>query len=243
MVNYTKIKSKIFSAQKKSDYSYIGSNNKYFKLISKKLKIKSKLVKVDKNYCNFLLKKISNKYLDNEGNQENVSFAYKIAKSFKLKNSTIIKALRLFKGLPHRQEVVFSNKKNICINDSKATSFDASLQSLKNYNKIYWIVGGLSKYKDHFNLNEVSKKIIKAYIIGKETNFFSKQLKNKVPYKISHNLKNAVSNIYYDVNRNKQEYFTILFSPAAASYDQFNNFEDRGSYFKNLIKKKKSLNV
>ena len=238
IADYAKIKTKIFIAQQKNDYSYVSSSNKYSKLIYDNLKIKSKLIKVDKKYCNSLLKKINNKYLHNEGNQENVSFAYKIAKNFKLKNSVIIKALNSFKGLPHRQEIVFSNKKNICINDSKATSFDASLQSLKNYNKIYWIVGGLSKYKDHFNLNEVSKNIIKAYIIGKETNFFSKQLKNKIPYTTSYNLKNAINNIYDDINRNNQEYFTILFSPAAASYDQFNNFEDRGLYFKNLIKKK-----
>jgi UDP-N-acetylmuramoylalanine--D-glutamate ligase len=238
IADYAKIKTKIFIAQQKNDYSYVSSSNKYSKLICNNLKIKSKLIKVDKKYCNSLLKKINNKYLHNEGNQENVSFAYKIAKNFKLKNSVIIKALNSFKGLPHRQEIVFSNKKNICINDSKATSFDASLQSLKNYNKIYWIVGGLSKYKDHFNLNEVSKNIIKAYIIGKETNFFSKQLKNKIPYTTSYNLKNAINNIYDDINRNNQEYFTILFSPAAASYDQFNNFENRGLYFKNLIKKK-----
>ena len=238
MVKYIKIKSKIFLAQKKNDYAYINSSNKYSKSIPKIVKIKSKLIKVDKNYCNFLLKKINNKYLDNEANHENVSFAYKIAKNLKIKDSKIIKALKKFKGLPHRQEIVFSNKKNICINDSKATSFDASLQSLVNYNKIYWIVGGLSKYKDHFHLNAVSKNIIKAYVIGKETNLFSKQLENKVPYMISYNLKNAINNIYYDINKNKQKSFTILFSPAAASFDQFNNFEERGLCFKNLIKRK-----
>ena len=131
-----------------------------------------------------------------------------------------------------------SSKNLLCINDSKATSFDASLQSLLNYNNIYWIVGGLSKYKDRFNLQKIKNKIIKAYIIGKNTSFFTKKIKNNIPFIISKNLKNAINNIYYDIKFNKSKKITILFSPAAASYDQFKNFEDRGNEFKKLIAKK-----
>ena len=90
-------------------------------------------------------------------------------------------------------------KKILCINDSKATSFDASLQSLLNYNKIYWIVGGLPKYKDYFYLKKVKKKIIKTYIIGKNTNFFKKQIKGIIKYKVSNTVKNAVNQIYKDL--------------------------------------------
>ena len=140
--------------------------------------------------------------------------------------------------MPHRQEKFFSNKKIVCINDSKATSFDASLQSLANYNKIYWILGGTPKYGDAFNLTKVRKKIKKAYIIGKYSNFFKKQIKNTIPYLISKNMNQALDNIKKDIKKNKNTKNTILLSPAAASYDQFNNFEDRGNYFKKLIKKK-----
>ena len=66
----------------------------------------------------------------------------------------------------------------MCVNDSKATSFDASLQSLLNYDKIYWIVGGLPKYQDQFYLTNVRKKIVKAYIIGKSVSFFKKQIQH-----------------------------------------------------------------
>ena len=97
-----------------------------------------------------MLKKIHNRYFNSEGNIENLAFAYKISKSFKINDSTIIQALINFKGLPHRQELIFSSKRMICINDSKATSFDACKQSLSNYNNIYWIVGGLPKSKDKF---------------------------------------------------------------------------------------------
>ncbi|MBL4626269.1 MAG: UDP-N-acetylmuramoyl-L-alanine--D-glutamate ligase, partial [Pelagibacteraceae bacterium] len=246
--NYIKIKSRIFFAQNSSDYSYINLTNKYsrsIKNIFKAQKLKSKLISINKPSCNFLLKKINNKYFKSKGNIENLTFAYKIAKNLKINDKIIIKALNKFKGLPHRQEIIFSNKKLLCINDSKATSFDASLQSLSNYNNIYWIVGGLPKYQDYFYLKNVKKKIVKAYVIGKNTSFFKKQIRNDIPYTISKNIRNAINNIYKDLELSGNSKRTILLSPAAASFDQFNNFENRGIYFKNLIIKKfkQKLNV
>ena len=142
--------------------------------------------------------------MESNGNKKNIAFAYQIAKNLKIKDRIIIKALNNFKGLPHRQELIFSNKKIECVNDSKATSFDASLQSLLSYNKIYWILGGKPKLKDNFNLRNVNKKIVKAYIIGKSTNFFSKRIGKEVNCTISHNLKNAIKSIIRDINQNKK---------------------------------------
>ncbi len=240
--NYVKTKSKIFFAQNSLDYLYINSENKYSKLIKKifkQKKIKSKLITINKNKFTFLLKRINNKYFSSKGNFENLVFSFKIAKKLNIKNKIIIKALNKFKGLPHRQEVIFSNKKIICVNDSKATSFDACAQSLANYDKIYWIVGGLPKHKDIFNLKDVKKRIIKAYIVGNKTNFFKQKIKNNVQYQISKNLNNALKNICNDLILDKNVKKTILLSPAAASFDQFKNFETRGLYFKNLVKKYK----
>tara|TARA_Y100000590_G_scaffold70744_1_gene77393 strand:+ start:60 stop:1373 length:1314 start_codon:yes stop_codon:yes gene_type:complete len=239
--NYIKVKSKIFFAQRNSDYSYINLTNKYSKTIKKifKLKkLKSKLIEVNKFGFNNFLKNINNKYFLSNGNIENLLFAYKIAKNLKINDEVIIKAINRFRGLPHRQETILSNKKLLCINDSKATSFDASLQSLLNFNKIYWIVGGLPKHQDYFDLKGVKKRIVKAYIIGKKTSFFKKQVKNKIAYTISKNIKKAIDDIQGDLKLNKNLKSTILLSPAAASFDQFDNFEQRGMYFKNLIKKK-----
>ena len=241
MKNYIKVKSKLFLAQHHSDYSYINLKNKYSKSIIRKFenkKLKSKLILIDKSLPNFLMKKINNKYFRSTGNIENLYFAYKIAKNLKISDEIIIKAVNKFAGLPHRQETVFSNKELLCINDSKATSFDASLQSLMNYNNIYWILGGIPKYQDRFNLQQVKQKIVKAYIIGKNKNFFVKEIKNNINYKISKNIQNAINDIYKDLKLSKNIKNTILLSPAAASFDQFTDFEKRGVYFKNSIIRK-----
>ena len=240
ITNYTLVKSKIFLAQHSSDYSYINSKNKYLQSVKNKFKIKklkSKLFLINKCDYGFLLRQVQNKYFESEGNFENMVFAYKIGKNLKINEKIIIKALKEFKGLPHRQEHVFSKKNILCINDSKATSFDASLQSLGNYNNIFWIVGGLPKLQDRFYLKKLSKKIIKAYIIGKCPSFFVRQMGKKIPYNIAHNIRVAVKNIINDIKKTKKnKKYTILLSPAAASFDQFQNFEERGNLFKFLIK-------
>ena len=239
--NYSLIKSKIFSAQKNSDYAYINSSNQYSYLIEnahKDKKIKSKLIKVDSFKLKHLYKKIKNHYFKSLGNKENLSFAYFIAKKININDKIIIKALNNFKGLPHRQQIIFSNNRFKCVNDSKATSFDACSQSLSTFSKIYWIVGGLPKSKDKFYIKKVEKNIIKAFIIGKSPNFFVKKIVKKIPYKISHNIDNALKDIFNETKKKKESQLTILLSPGAASYDQFNNFEERGDYFKSLILKK-----
>ena len=73
------------------------------------------------------------------------------------------------------------------------------MSALKNGKNIFWIVGGLPKKNDKFNINNVRKNIIRSYIIGKNTNFFKKQLQNKVSFFISKNLKNSVIKILKDI--------------------------------------------
>ena len=109
---------------------------------------------------------------------------------------------------------------------------------MTNYKKIYWILGGLPKAKDKFYFSKISKNIVKAYIIGNNVPFFVKKIKKNISYTVSKNLINALNQIFKDIKQDKNKKNTILLSPAAASYDQFKNFEERGNYYKNLIFKK-----
>ena len=78
---------------------------------------------------------------------------------------------------------------------------------------------------------------IKAFIYGKNKKFFINQLKNKVDYKNFKNLSSALRAIISTLKNDKRTNKTLLFSPSAASFDEFKNFEERGFYFNRLIKK------
>ncbi len=143
--------------------------------------------------------------------------------------------------MSHRHEIFLKKNKITFINDSKATSLESTKHALKNNRNIYWIFGGLPKIRDKFNFQGVDSNIIKSFIIGKNTSYFKNKLTKKIKYKISFNLKNAIKDIFEELILTKKNKTTVLLSPASASYDQFNNFEDRGNQFKkvtsNYVKK------
>jgi UDP-N-acetylmuramoylalanine--D-glutamate ligase len=234
--NYQNSKFNIFSNQEKQDQALLGSKD-HIKEFKRKF-FRSKLIKVKVGTLEKSFKKcIINKYLLGKANLENLSFAFKLSTIFKIRKNIILKALNNFKGLPHRNEIFYQKCGITFINDSKATSFDATQHALKNNKNIFWIVGGLPKLSDRFKLQDVKKNIIKTYIVGKNINFFKKQIGTKVKYKLSLTIKNALQNIITDLLLLNQKKATILLSPASASYDQFNNFAERGNHFKKLTLK------
>ena len=230
--NYKNSKFNIFSKQDNQDYALLN-NQELIKLFRKK-KFLSKLKKIQGNT---LEKYIKNKYLLSKPNLENVSFVYELSNIFKIKKKIILKAFNTFKGLPHRNEIFYQKRGVTFINDSKATGFEAAQHALKNNKNIFWIVGGLPKLSDNFNLKDVRKNIIKSYVIGNHKNYFKKQIGKSVKYKISLNLKKALEDIFEDLQLYKKIKATVLLSPASASYDQFNNFIERGNQFKKLTLK------
>ena len=234
--NYVNSKFKIFSKQSKNDFALI--NSKIFQKKFRKRKFKSKLKLVNLKKYKVVKNRINNNYLNSEVNEENMSFVYTLSKILKIKQKSFIKCLKSFKGLPHRHEIFLRKKNKIFINDSKATSFQASKFALKNSKNIFWIVGGLPKEGDNFNLGKIKKNIIKAYIIGNHMKNFSKHLKGKINFQLCKTLKKAIISIIRDTKKMPDKKATVLLSPASASYDQFENFEERGNCFKNLILKK-----
>ena len=239
---YINAKFKIVKNQTIKDYAILNIKNFYIKKEIKNQNFLPKLIKINKLIDIKLLKKINNPYFYSEGNRENLSVIFQIAKILKIKKNNLHKTLKKFKGLKYRQQIIFRSKNLTIINDSKSTSFTSSINILKSISNVYWIVGGLAKKGDKFLLSKVNCKSFKAYIFGKNKSFFISELKDIMKYESFANLKFLVKKIFLDIRKNKnQKHKTILFSPAAASFDSFQNFEERGKYFNNLIKKNYSV--
>ncbi len=231
--NYINSKFRIFNLQNKNDYALI--NNNLTKIYKKKRYLGKRIDLKIKNYLK-IKSKINNDYLNLKINDENMSFVLSISKILKIKQKLFIKSLKSFKGLPHRYEIFLKRKNITFINDSKATTLEAAKFALNNSKNIYWIVGGLPKYKDKISLIDNKKDIIRCYIIGKNLNFFKKQFKNKIKFSITRTLRGSILKIFKDINSSKEKQVTILLSPGAASFDQFENFENRGNIFKKLCR-------
>ena len=234
--NYVQSKFKLIKNQKKGSLSFIEKQSKYLYSEIKKNPVKSKIIKVNNSFPNTFKNKITNSYFNNLNNLNNLKFILEISKKIKLNKKIILKTVNLFKGLKYRQQIIFNNKKLLIINDSKSTSFSSSKNLLQSYKNIYWLVGGKFKKGDKFILDKKYYKNIKVYIYGSKINSFKKQFKNKVKYKILYNIKKALIKIVEDSKNDNSKKIIILFSPAAASFDHFRNFEERGKYFNNQIK-------
>ena len=232
--DYLKSKLKIFQFQSKKQYAIV--NNKLKKTFIRK-KFLSKLIIPKISDYKKMKSKIKNNYLTLNLNDENMSFVYSFSKLIKIKEKSLIDSMQSFTGLPHRFEFFLSKNSISFINDSKATSFEATQPALSSLKNIYWILGGLPKKGDKIKISKYKKNIIKCYLIGKNINFFKNQIKGKLPFSITSNLKNSILQISKDIKFNKKFDKSILLSPAAASYDQFINFEKRGDEFKKLSKK------
>ena len=203
----------------------------------KKKKFKSKIIKVDILKVKKFLKNTKNDYFLTETNKENLSFILEISKKLNLKKNLLKKTIKNFRGLKYRQQIIFKNNKITIINDSKSTSFSSSKGILKTSQKIFWLLGGVPKKGDKFLLPKKYLSNIKAFIYGKNKKFFINQLKNKVDYKNFKDMRSALREIISTLKNDKRTNKTLLFSPSAASFDEFKNFEERGFYFNRLIKK------
>ena len=235
--NYVDAKFKLLDSQSKSSLAFVKSDDV---LISRKLKTKKfncKIVKVNtkKNYNDFL--EIKNKYFLTESNIENLSFIIELAKKLKLKNYLLQKTIKNFKGLKYRQQIILQKKNLTIINDSKSTSFSSSVGMFKKASNIFWLLGGIYKKGDKLELKKKDLSNVTAFIYGENKSFFNKQLRNKVKFKNYKNLQDVVKKVFSIIKKKRSVNYTILFSPCAASFDRFKNFEERGLYFNRLVKR------
>ena len=145
------------------------------------------------------------------------------------------RGLRSFRGLPHRMEhVPVEDDDVVFYNDSKATNAESVAPALSAFERVHWIAGGLPKDGGIEPLRRHFDRIERAYLIGDAAPQFAATLGETVPYEIAGTLDVAVKRAAHDARLARGG--VVLFSPAAASFDQFRNFEDRGEAFKAAVR-------
>tara|TARA_B100000886_G_scaffold201276_1_gene138958 strand:- start:37 stop:1299 length:1263 start_codon:yes stop_codon:yes gene_type:complete len=227
--NYYNSKIKIASFLKKDAPLIISSNDNLCKKATNDLKDNHNVININEhNKINYNAIKSFIHF------KENLIASTKILSFLGISENKSLIAVNSFRGLPHRMEFFLKKEKITFINDSKATNAEATLKALEYYKNIFWIVGGVSKSGGiEPSLNYLGN-VRKCFIIGESKNEFFNILNHKLECSISNTIEKALEEIFNETI-NLSEEITVLLSPAAASFDQFENFEKRGQIFKKLV--------
>ena len=164
-------------------------------------------------------------------NHQNACAAWAAARALGLSPRDIEAAFHSFAGLPHRSQLVREMAGVRYINDSKATNVDSAAKALQAFPRIRWIAGGLGKEGGIAGLVSSLGSVEKAYLIGHSARDFALQLGN-TPYEICETMARAVASASAEAQPGE----VVLLAPAAASFDQYPNFEKRGDDFTALVK-------
>ena len=209
-----------FSTKKKVDQGAYYSNNEINIIIDKN--------KITMPTENFLVK--------GNHNIKNAMAAATVANLLKIRKETIRKSLEHFQGVEHRLENVLTINKVKYMNDSKATNINAVYYALESMESpTIWIVGGIDKGNDYSELTKLVSKKVKAIIcLGVNNMKIIDHFENIVEYIAeTTSMSEAVSEAYKISNSGD----TVLLSPACASFDLFDDYEDRGRQFKSAVRK------
>jgi len=253
MENYIKAKMRIFENIDQEGYSVLNMDNSITRdligcakgtvIVFSKSKLEAQnsvFVDGDFIYYNFSgkLEKVMKKddiFIPGEHNLENVLAAISCALPFKIEPSTIEKTLKEFKGVEHRIEFVREIKGVRFYNDSKGTNTDASSKALNSFEApIILIAGGYDKGESFEKLARlISQKVKKVFLLGQTKQKIADQLQ-KIGYfnfEFVEDLKEAVKKSF----ESAKEGDVVLLSPACASWDMFENYEQRGRLFKQYV--------
>lgn len=213
-----KAKSIGFSTEGKSDTAYADEKNIYIK---------------QKETFNMEVEKLA---LTGKHNVSNSLAGALTGNILKLRKEIIRDSLSDFEAVEHRLEKVLSVQGIQFINDSKATNVNATYYALQSMNTpVIWIVGGKDKGNDYSEIIPFVKKKVKAIVALGADNSKIKEVFGDVVEQLveTDNMKDAVNTAFLLA---KKEY-TVLLSPACASFDLFENYEQRGELFKEEVYK------
>ncbi|CAM3977840.1 UDP-N-acetylmuramoyl-L-alanine--D-glutamate ligase [Flavobacterium weaverense] len=173
--------------------------------------------------------------LEGKHNMKNAMAATSVAKLMQIRKATIRESLSNFQGVEHRLEKVLKIQNVQYINDSKATNVNATFYALDSMNTpTVWIVGGVDKGNDYNELMSLVREKVKAIIcLGVDNKKIIDAFGNVVDMMIEvDNMEDAVKM----AQRLTEKGDSVLLSPACASFDLFESYEDRGNQFKQAIK-------
>ncbi|MGQ0611937.1 MAG: UDP-N-acetylmuramoyl-L-alanine--D-glutamate ligase [Paracoccaceae bacterium] len=159
-------------------------------------------------------------------NHQNACAAYAATRAVGLAPRQIEAALASFAGLPHRSQLVGERGGVRFVNDSKATNVDAAAKALQAFPRIRWIAGGLGKEGGIAALRPHLGSVAKAYLIGHSARDFALEL-GQTPHEICLTMERAVARAAAEAEAGD----VVLLAPAAASFDQYPDFEARGEDF------------
>ncbi|MDB4108042.1 UDP-N-acetylmuramoyl-L-alanine--D-glutamate ligase [Flavobacteriaceae bacterium] len=177
----------------------------------------------------------SNLALEGKHNIKNAMAASTVAHLLKIRKATIRESLEGFQGAEHRLEQVLTINKVKYVNDSKATNVNATYYALESMNApTVWIVGGVDKGNDYSSLFPFINEKVKAIIcLGKDNESLFDAFGNMVDTIIETQFMSEAVKIAYKIATPGE---AVLLSPACASFDLFENYEDRGQQFKAAVR-------
>ena len=172
--------------------------------------------------------------LEGKHNIKNAMAATTVAKLLNIRKATIRESLANFQGVEHRLEKVLKIQNVQYINDSKATNVNATFYALDSMNSpTIWIVGGVDKGNDYTELMSLVHEKVKAIIcLGVENKKIIEAFGNVVDVMVEVTSMNDAVRM---AQRMAEKGDTVLLSPACASFDLFNDYEDRGRQFKQAV--------
>ena len=164
-------------------------------------------------------------------NHQNACAAYAACRSLGIAPKLIEGALGSFAGLPHRSQLVGEKGGVRFVNDSKATNVDAAGKALQAFPAVRWIAGGLAKDGGIAGLLPFVGSVKKAYLIGQSARDFALEL-GDLPHELCETMERAVARAAAEAVAGD----VVLLAPAAASFDQYPDFEARGADFMARVK-------
>jgi UDP-N-acetylmuramoylalanine--D-glutamate ligase len=166
-------------------------------------------------------------------NAQNAAFAFLVAHDMGISDDEAAKHILAFPGLAHRMEQVAALGRVRFVNDSKATNADAARQALSSYDRSFWIAGGRAKAGGIDDLEDLFPRVAEAFLIGEAAGPFAARL-GDTPHRISGDMATAAKAAAEAAAATGRDE-VVLLSPAAASFDQYPDFEARGEAFRAAV--------